>query len=77
MLNCQEATRLMSEAQEHPLPLAATISLRTHLLLCSGCRNFGRHLDVLRQASRAFTQGAGERADATSEADQDTHRGER
>lgn len=64
MLNCQEATRLMSESQEHPLPLAKAVSLRTHLMLCSGCRNFERHLAVLRQTTRAFARGDDEKARA-------------
>ncbi len=76
MLNCQEATRLMSESQEHPLPLATVISLRMHLVLCSGCRNFDRQLGVLRQVTRAFARGADEKVRAGRErkADEDEER---
>ncbi|MBN8717434.1 MAG: hypothetical protein J0H95_10785 [Xanthomonadales bacterium] len=66
----------MSESQEHPLPLATVISLRMHLVLCSGCRNFDRQLGVLRQATRAFARGADEKVRAGRErkADEDEER---
>ncbi|MES2408315.1 MAG: zf-HC2 domain-containing protein [Pseudomonadota bacterium] len=60
MLNCQEITRLVSEAQDRPLSLGEKLSLRTHLLMCSGCRNYEKNIASLRIASRAFTQGVHE-----------------
>ena len=52
MLSCKQATELMSQAQDRPLRFGERISLRFHLLICAGCANFGRHLDILRAACR-------------------------
>lgn len=57
MLNCHDATRLMSESQEHALSLKDRIVLRTHVMMCVGCRNFEKHLPVLRRAARSFARG--------------------
>lgn len=58
MLNCRDATRLLSEAQEHPLPWQEKLALQVHLMMCSGCRNFGRQMLVLRDIARACAKGA-------------------
>lgn len=65
MLNCYQATRLLSEAQEHPLSLRERLSLKMHVMMCSGCRNFGEQMHVLRRITRAYAEGADETA-ATS-----------
>lgn len=56
MLNCQDITHLLSESQERKLTLHERMSLKMHVLMCSGCRNFGRHMHTLRQAARAYTK---------------------
>jgi predicted anti-sigma-YlaC factor YlaD len=56
MLKCVEATRLVSEAQERKLRLAERVSLRMHLMMCSGCRNFAQQMPVLRRALRTFAK---------------------
>lgn len=56
MLNCKEATRLMSEAQDRPLGVAEKLQLEVHLAMCRGCRNFREQLDFLRLACRRFMQ---------------------
>lgn len=63
MLNCQEVTRLLSQAQEQKLGLQKRLPLQMHLMMCSGCRNFGKQMHTLRQITRAYVQGADERAD--------------
>ncbi|OGB09548.1 MAG: hypothetical protein A3E79_10635 [Burkholderiales bacterium RIFCSPHIGHO2_12_FULL_61_11] len=69
MLNCQDATRLLSESQERALPLKERLSLKMHVMMCSGCRNFGQQMDILRQIARAYVkgenEGAGEEKDKT------------
>lgn len=50
MLNCREATQLMSEGQDRSLTWRERSALRLHLWICSGCTNFRRHLDFLRRA---------------------------
>lgn len=53
MMNCDEATRLMSEAQERPLTLSEKTSLRFHTMMCTGCRRFGEQMTLLRQLTKA------------------------
>lgn len=56
MLNCHEATRLLSESQERPLRVNERVGMRMHLMMCSGCRNFERQMAVLRTAMRALAR---------------------
>lgn len=63
MLNCHDATRLMSEAQERELGLKERVSLKMHVMMCSGCRNFGQQMHTLRQTMRAYANGEDERTD--------------
>ena len=60
MLNCRESTRLMSESQERALSNKEKIALKFHTLICRGCRNFGEHLKVIRQAANRFAKGNSE-----------------
>jgi len=52
MMNCEKATRLMSEARERPLSTGEKLSLGVHKTLCSGCRYFDRQVGFLRRAAR-------------------------
>jgi len=56
MLNCKEATRLMSEAQDRQLGMGEKLQLEMHLAMCRGCRNFREQMDFLRMACRRFMQ---------------------
>lgn len=56
MLNCKNVTRLFSEGQERPLTLNERMSLKMHVMMCSGCRNFGQQMDTLRQVTRAYAK---------------------
>jgi hypothetical protein len=67
MLNCQEVTRLLSESQERSLSLQDRMSLKMHVMMCSGCRNFGRQMHTLRQVARAYVKGENERIDKKQE----------
>ncbi len=67
MPSCRESTRLMSEARERALTAVERVALRVHLLMCSGCRNFGKQLDFLRAAMRVYVPGEnGDGNDANS-----------
>ena len=60
-MNCKEATRLMSEAQDRPLGGGEGASLKFHLFICRGCSNFRRQLAALRDICRRYpNEGAGE-----------------
>ncbi len=56
MMNCRDATRLMSEAQERLPSVTERISLRLHLIMCSGCHNFKDQMNTLRLMTRAFAK---------------------
>lgn len=57
MMNCMEATRLISEAQDRRLSLQERMALKLHTSMCSGCRNFSRQAPLLGQAARVYAKG--------------------
>jgi len=57
MLNCHEATRLMSEAQERDLLLGERMSLGFHVFMCKGCNNFKKQMGTLRSMTSEFARG--------------------
>lgn len=57
MMNCQHATKLISESQERALLLPEKVGLKLHLMMCSGCKNFSVQLPFLSQAMKAYAQG--------------------
>jgi hypothetical protein len=57
MMNCKDATQLMSERYERTLALRERLSLKVHTAMCKGCSNYGQHLDVLRQATARLREG--------------------
>ena len=56
MISCREATRLLSQSMEHPLPLSTRVALKFHLFICRFCRRFGRDLRLLRRAFRRYRE---------------------
>lgn len=59
MMNCQQATRLLSDARERTLTFSERSALKFHLLMCSGCRNFGQQMTTLGELSRRYAAGSG------------------
>jgi len=57
MMNCRQATRLLSDAQEHGLSLKNRLALRMHMMMCSGCRNFAAQMETLRGLARTYAKG--------------------
>lgn len=57
MMNCQQATRLLSDAQELKLSLKGRAALKMHVMMCSGCRNFAQQMGDLRDIARAYAKG--------------------
>ena len=55
-MHCRNATRLMSEAQERPLSITERMSLKLHVIMCSGCHNFKDQMNTLRLMTRAFAK---------------------
>ncbi|WP_445398303.1 zf-HC2 domain-containing protein [Zobellella sp. An-6] len=54
MLNCRQATQLMSESQDRPLAAGEKLALKLHTLMCRGCRNFEQQLPVIRRIARRY-----------------------
>ncbi len=52
MLDCRQATQLMSQRMDRRLGLAERMGLKLHLMMCGGCRNFGRQMNFLRESLR-------------------------
>ncbi|MCR8921876.1 zf-HC2 domain-containing protein [Dasania sp. GY-MA-18] len=57
MMNCQQVTRLLSDAQERELSLKERTALKVHTMMCSGCRNFGQQMGTLREIARKYVNG--------------------
>lgn len=57
MLSCREVTEVCSAEMERPLKLGEQVSLRTHLMMCTGCTNYRKQLKTLRQVMQAYADG--------------------
>ena len=58
MLNCKEVTEMCSEELDRKLLLAERVSLRLHLMMCSGCNNFRKQMQTMRIAMQQYSNGA-------------------
>ena len=56
MLNCHDATRLMSERQERKLVITERLSLKLHISMCSGCQNFSEQMIVLHKMALTYAK---------------------
>lgn len=65
-MNCRQVTRLISEGQERELSLSEKVSLKMHLMMCSGCKNFSLQIPFLSQAMKAYAKGWNEADDEKS-----------
>ncbi|WP_198532332.1 zf-HC2 domain-containing protein [Salinivibrio sp. AR647] len=57
MMNCQQATRLLSDALDRELTIKEKAALTVHTSMCSGCRHFGKQMGTIRQISKQFVNG--------------------
>ncbi|MDP3906730.1 zf-HC2 domain-containing protein [Novosphingobium sp.] len=58
MMNCHDATFLMSQSRERPLTFSERMKLRLHVGMCRGCANFERQLPQLGQAAKVYAAKA-------------------
>lgn len=56
MMNCQQATLLLSQKMDRPLTLKERCSLRFHITMCDGCNRFGRQMQQLRDITHTYMQ---------------------
>ena len=54
LLNCKEASRLISQQLEGPLPFGRRLLLRLHLAWCDACTHFEQQTIYLRKAMRRY-----------------------
>lgn len=57
-MNCKQATRLLSDAQEYQLSLKDRAGLKFHVMMCSACRNFSTQMETLRDIAHNYAKGA-------------------
>ncbi|QEP42649.1 zf-HC2 domain-containing protein [Ectothiorhodospiraceae bacterium BW-2] len=67
MLNCKQATALISQRQEQRLPSFTHWGLRMHLMMCHNCRRFARQINLLQRALSGLTS----RLTSAEESDRD------
>ena len=46
----------MSESQERPLSVTERMSLKLHMMMCSGCNNFNEQMGTIRSMTRAYAK---------------------
>jgi len=54
MLNCKQATQMMSQGLDRRLGWRERLTLRLHLLICEGCRRTREQFEFLRAATRRY-----------------------
>lgn len=54
LLDCRDATRLISRELDGPLPRGWRLMLRLHLFWCGPCRRFLQQTRLLRAAMRQY-----------------------
>jgi hypothetical protein len=50
MLNCRQASELLSRTHEETLPLGTRVKLRLHVMMCRCCAPLGHNLELLSSA---------------------------
>ena len=63
MINCKQATRLMSEELDRPLKWQEKATLSTHNAMCVYCRNYRKHMSFMREAARRYREGLAQQED--------------
>ena len=53
-LTCKEASHLLSQQLDGPVPIQRWFLLRMHLMWCEACRQYSRQTRFLREAMRRY-----------------------
>ena len=53
-MKCLKATKLISESQERHLSVPEKVTLKMHVMMCSGCKNFSLQVPFLSKAMKAY-----------------------
>ena len=54
MLNCKQASQIISQSLDRPLTLRERLALKFHLIICKYCKRFSQQLQTLRVAMNTF-----------------------
>ena len=54
LIDCRQATRLLSQTQDRPATRWEALRLRWHLSVCDACTRFEHQLAFMREAMRRF-----------------------
>jgi hypothetical protein len=54
LIDCKQATRLISQTQDRPASGWEAVRLRWHLAVCVACTRFDRQVAFMREAMRRF-----------------------
>jgi hypothetical protein len=61
-MNCKQATQLISESQDRALSFSEKLTLKMHVMICTGCKNFSVQVPFLSQTMKAYAKGLDEDA---------------
>jgi hypothetical protein len=56
MLNCKDASQLISQSLEQPLTMRERFALNLHLLICKYCKRFSQQLHTIGVALKLTTR---------------------
>jgi predicted anti-sigma-YlaC factor YlaD len=54
MMNCKQATQLLSEKLDRTLSTKEKLALRMHIAMCSACRKFGHQMEDIHHISKCY-----------------------
>ena len=55
MLDCKQASQLISQSLDRSLTLRERLSLKLHLFICKYCKQFSQHMQTIRVALKQMT----------------------
>jgi len=55
MLDCRQASQLISQSLDRSLTLRERFALKLHLFICEFCRQFSQHMQTMRVAIKRMT----------------------
>jgi hypothetical protein len=64
LINCRQATRLISQSMDTTLPWHRRLAIRVHLLYCVWCRRYATQLHIVSKAARQLETEVPRAADA-------------
>lgn len=56
MLSCRQATRLISQSLDEPLPFRRRMALKFHLFMCRFCSRYQKQMILIREAMRSMAE---------------------